>query len=206
MATVTANRKRMFGPESAGTLMTPREFDRAEFIEGHRYELIHGVLVVSPSPLENERDPNEELGYWLRVYRDTHPEGAALDATLPEQTVATKVNRHRADRAIWAGLGRLPRRKDVPTIVVEFVSAGKKDRTRDYEEKRNEYIDRGVKEYWILDRFQKTLTVHTPHGPKSRKRVYRAKQTYTTALLPGFELKLARLFELADRWPESPEE
>src|SRR5262245_7911968 len=134
MATVIRKRRREFGPHSAGTVMTSHEFDRADFQEGWRYELINGVLVVSPIPLENELDPNGELCYLLRTYRDTHPQGWVLDATLFEQTVKTAKNRRKADRVIWAGLGRQPRRGEVPTIIVEFVSAGKRDRQRDYEE------------------------------------------------------------------------
>jgi Uma2 family endonuclease len=201
MATVTLKPRRVFGPESNGILMTPREFDRAEFAEGWRYELINGVLIVSPIPLEQERDPNEELGYLLRTYRDTRPQGSSLDATLFEHTVQTLHNRRRADRVIWAGLGRRPRREDTPTIIVEFVSAGKRDWQRDYEAKRDEYLAIGVKEYWVLDRFERTLTgFHLQRG-KARKRVVREHQTYKTDLLPGFELPLARLFAPADRWP-----
>jgi Uma2 family endonuclease len=206
MATVTMKETRVFGPSSAGTLMTPREFDKAEFVEGYRYELIKGVLIVSPSPLENERDPNEELGHLLRNYRDDHPEGKALNATLPEHTIRTKQDRRRADRVIWAGLGRRPRQRETPTIIVEFVSEGKRDRTRDYEEKRDEYLAIGVKEYWVFDRFQRTLTVYARRGGKVKKQTYREKQTYTTELLPGFELPLARLFALADLWPEGEED
>jgi Uma2 family endonuclease len=161
---------------------------------------------VSPPPLENERDPNEELGHLLRTYRDTHAEGKALDATLPEQTVRTKANRRRADRVIWAGLGRRPRRGEKPTIVVEFVSEDKRDRTRDYEEKRDEYLALGVKEYWVFDRFRRTLTVYTKHGSRVRKQVFDERQAYTTELLPGFELPLERLFTFADFWPEAGEE
>src|SRR5262249_16982831 len=124
MATVIEKRVSLLGPYSAGLRLTPREFDRAEFVEGWCYELINGVLIVSPIPLESERDPNGELEYLLRSYRDTHPQGSSLDKTLFEQTVKAKKNRRRADRVIWAGLGRLPRKKDMPTIVVEFVSEG----------------------------------------------------------------------------------
>ena len=61
---------------------------------------------------------------------------------------------------IWAGLGRAPNpRKDVPTIVVEFVSEGKRNRVRDYREKRAEYLAAGVREYWIIDRFRRTQTI-----------------------------------------------
>src|SRR5260370_20184107 len=100
---------RLLGPRSAGARITPREFDRADFVEGWRYELINGVLVVSPIPLENEADPNEELGRWLRNYQESHPQGSVLNATLAERTVHTRQNRRRADRLIWAGLARLPR-------------------------------------------------------------------------------------------------
>lgn len=152
---------RSFGPGSNGILMTPREFDRAEFEDGWRYELINGVLIVSPIPLENEADPNGELEYMLRNYRNNHPQGAALDATMPERIVRTLENRRRADRVIWAGLGRLPRRNETPTIIAEFVSEGKRDRERDYETNRDEYMELGVKEYWIIDRFEKIMTVWT---------------------------------------------
>ena len=200
MATAVEKKVQVFGPGSAGTLMTTREFDRAEFEDGWRYELIHGVLVVSPIPLEEEADPNEELGHWLRTYRDTHPQGSALNLTLPERIVRTKKHRRRPDRLIWAGLGRLPRRRERPTILAEFVSEGKRDRDRDYEEKRDEYMEIKIQEYWIIDRFQRTMTVYFQSGDKVKKKVVRENQTYTTDLLPGFELPLGRLLALSDRW------
>src|SRR6266566_152347 len=101
------------GPDSAGILLAPRDFDRAEFTEGWRYELIKGVLVVSPPPLEMERDPNDELGRQLRNYQEMHPQGACMDKTLPEHTVRTRKHRRRADRVIWIGLGRRPGPRDV---------------------------------------------------------------------------------------------
>ena len=198
-----------FGKESNGILMTPQEFDNADpedFDQSWDYELINGVLVVSPIPLEQEVDPNEELGYLLRAYQETHPEGKALDKTLPERYVKCGRNRRKADRVIWAGLGRLPRKAENPTIVVEFVSSRKRDRERDYETKCTEYEKAKVQEYWIIDRFQQTMTAHLMEGGKYRKKVVHAKQTYRTKLLPGFEVPLARLFALAAQWSDDSEE
>lgn len=190
----------MLSRRSNGNLLTPREFDRAEFADGWRYELINGVLIVSPIPSQGERGPNDALGHWLNTYRDQHPEGGCMDSTVFEHTVDVGANRRRADRAIWIGLGRLPRRADPPTIVVEFVSRRKRDRRRDYLTKRDEYLAAHVKEYWVIDRFDRCLVVFTKQGGKARQRAVTEKQVYKTPLLPGFELPLAKLLALADAW------
>jgi Uma2 family endonuclease len=195
-----------YGPGDNGTIMSPADFDRAEFEEGWRYELLNGVLVVTPIPLENETDPNEELGRLLRNYAAERPQGTALNATLPERTVKVNDNRRRADRVIWAGLGRRPRRGERPTIIVEFVSRRSRDRRRDYVTKRDEYLGIVVKEYWVIDRFTRTMSVMTRARGKNRVRVVKEEQVYKTDLLPGFELPLARLLALADSWADDESE
>jgi Uma2 family endonuclease len=65
----------------------------------------------------------------------------------------------KADRIIWTRLGRQPDpRVDKPTLAVEFVSRRMRDRRRDYDENRLEYLAAGVIEYSIIDRFQRTMT------------------------------------------------
>jgi Uma2 family endonuclease len=193
-------RRLRLGPRSAGQLLTPAEFDRARFRDGWRYELINEVLVVSPIPSRMVRNPNDELGCWLRNYQEVHPQGSSLDATIYAETIETKQNRRHADRAIWAGLGRHPEEGDPPTIVAEFVSAGKVNQERDYVAKRAEYREIGVREYWIIDRFRRTLTVFRFSGKSDKEQVIPEKQNYETPLLPGFVLPLARLLTFADRW------
>lgn len=195
------------GPESNGTFVTPAEFDTAEFAPGWRYELLNGVLVVSPSPLRQERDPNEELGRLLRNYGEDHPQGASLDLTLSEETVQIGSHRRRVDRAIWAGLGRLPRDHEPPTITVEFVSAGRASRERDYVVKLDEYRSAGIREYWIIDRFQRRMTVHRFMNDEDQSpHIVAESEQYSTPLLPGFELALLALLERADRWDNTGSE
>lgn len=63
--------------------MTADEFDSVDAKPGWRYELIRGVVIVTPAPLETERVPNAELEYRLRQCRYQHPNGRHLDKTLP---------------------------------------------------------------------------------------------------------------------------
>lgn len=180
--------------------MSAEEFDAAEeWEEGYRYELINGVFVVTPPPSEGERGPNDVLGYLLWTYKEHHAQGAALNYTLTEQTIATPRNRRRIDRVVWAGLGRLPHvRRDPPTIAIEFVSSRRRDRVRDYEAKREEYGEAGIAEYWIVDRFRRRMRVVCYTGGRSTEIIVAEGETYRTHLLPGFELPLARLLREAD--------
>ena len=193
---------RVLGPDLAGVLMTPEEFDEiTSYDDSFRYELIRGGLVVTPVPSEAEASPNDELGAMLRQYQREHPEGSALDETIPERYVRTSIGRRRADRVVWTRLGRRPDpAADVPAIVVEFVSSSRRDRRRDYEEKRREYQEAGVVEYWIVDRFARQMTIYR-NAPEGRTElVVGEKETYQTPLLPGFMLALSRLLAVADRW------
>ena len=187
----------VLGPELAGTLMTPEEFDAVEDCdELYVYELIHGVLVVNPPPSEGERGPNELLGRLLFAYQERHPQGSAMNYTLNEHAVRSEDSRRRADRVIWAGLGRMPNvRRDVQAIVVEFVSAGKRNRVRDYQAKRDEYRAAGIREYWVIDRFRRQMTVFHQDGSQA---IVVEAEAYRTPLLPGFELPLTRLLAEAD--------
>ncbi|MDR3636110.1 MAG: Uma2 family endonuclease [Isosphaeraceae bacterium] len=142
------------------------------------------------------------MGQRLRNYREQHPQGNALDGTLPEQYVNTHDSRCVADPLIWTGLGRRPnRRRDLPTIVVEFVSRDKCDRQRDYVKKRAEYLALGIQEYWVVDGFRRILTVFRRDVPDVI--VVAESKVYRPELRPGFELSVGRLLSEAGEWERS---
>jgi Uma2 family endonuclease len=205
IAQKTKTKRIRLNQASNGMLMTPEEFDAVtDYDDLFVYELIHGVLIVSPIPGETERDPNEELGFLLRTHQYSHPQGSIIDKTLHEQYIALPDSRRRADRVIWIELGRVPNPKnDVPAIAVEFVSKRKRDRVRDYEEKRREYRAIGISEYWVIDRFDNTMTVFKKSSTSGTGLVIKADESYRTPLLPGFELPLRQLLNLAADWTNS---
>ena len=71
---------------------------------------------------------------------------------------------------------------------------------RDYIVKRAEYREIGVRQYWVIDRFRRTLTVYSFGGEKDEEILIPEGTTYESPLLPGFVLDLKRLLALADRW------
>jgi Uma2 family endonuclease len=142
----------------------------------------------------------------LRSYRELHPNGKHLDFTINEHTLFLGSTRRRTDRAIWTGLGRKPRKRELPSIAIEFVSKRLRDRIRDYEFKRDEYLAAGIEEYLVIDRFKETLTAFTLQRGQIKTRVLRKGQIYKTKRLPGFELDLGRLIDLANAWTAEGDE
>lgn len=194
----------LIGPTDNGRLMTPDEFDaltREDVEEGYAYELINGVFIVSPFPGPAETDPNGELGFLLRLYELHHP--GIIDKTLYETYIRTTVNRRRADRVIWIGLGRVPRlNQDVPAVAIEFLSIRTCSRQLDYDVKPLQYLNLGIQEFWLFDRFKKQLTVFHRRDGKDQEQVVAATESYRTPMLPEFELPVGQILSRADDWKQ----
>ena len=79
----------------------------------------------------------------------------------------------------------------IPEIVIEVVSESSVQ--RDYEEKPQEYLDFGVREYWIVDAKQRRLTVLQRDAGRWREKVVKPGKTHTTTLLPKFAFDVKRV-------------
>jgi Uma2 family endonuclease len=79
--------------------------------------------------------------------------------------------------------------------VIEVVSPSSVD--RDYEEKPDEYLQFGIREYWIVDaEKQQLLTLRRSRG-KWADRIVRPSELYQTGLLPDFEFDCEAVFVAA---------
>jgi Uma2 family endonuclease len=127
--------------------------------------------------------------------------GEALVAPIP---VRLRRGKFREPDLAFMLTGHQDRKKadywDRPDLVMEVVSDDPASRRRDYEEKRQDYARAGIPEYWIVDPQERRVlvlrlegaayAVHGEHGPGGRA---------TSALLPGFEVQVDRVFEAAER-------
>ncbi|MEM1061334.1 MAG: Uma2 family endonuclease [Planctomycetota bacterium] len=186
--------------DSNGMRMTVDEFQAVEsWDRTYRFELIRGAVVVSPAVTMGGRFPRRSLINLLYDYSKTAAGLQTRVIVLDEHDLVTSAGVRRADLVVWCGRDVSPELKDaVPTIAIEIVSRGRRDRHRDFVEKRAEYFAIGVKEYWIFDRFRRTLTAcSTGEGDAGRK-VVREQENYETPLLPGFALSVGELLAECD--------
>ena len=194
MATVTK-----LGPADHGRPMTFEAFMAGDYEEGYQYELIDGRLYVSPAA----NLPQDWVERWLHGkldrYAREHPDiinyvtaGARVFVpgrrriTTPEPDLAAY-----HDFPLHLPLRRLRWQDVSPILVGEVLSIDDpdKDLVRNVE---LYFLVPSIKEYWVLDTRddpdRPTLRVHRRHGSRWRVIDLAYGDTYTTKLLPGFEL------------------
>lgn len=72
----------------------------------------------------------------------------------------------------------------IPALVVEILSAG--TRGKDAVKKLDLYMSTGVGEYWLVDPFDREVTVYFfEHNDLSRRTTYRLGQNAVSRVFPG---------------------
>lgn len=166
--------------------------------DGSRYELIDGELHVTTAPHMWHQVVVGAIGTALRLWSDQTRAGLMIpgpgviisptDAVIPD---VVWVSRERL-----AGIaGEDGKLHGAPDLVVEVLSRGAANEERDRVTKRAHYGAWGVREYWIVDRFARTVEVY-----RLAKAVLQPVGTLgegdelTSPLLPGFSARVGELF------------
>lgn len=143
------------GPMDSGRLITLEDFQRARGEDGYIYEIIDGVLIVSPNPAPGH-------GYWVSYIRralesfvDKHPMTANWVSDDCEVQIQFRpgATRPQPDITVYRDFPRpYPRHWDdvCPILVVEVISdrRGYKDCVRN---RQLYWTAGGIVEYWIVD-------------------------------------------------------
>jgi len=153
-----------------------------------RYELIDGVVTMTPSPAFDHQNTIAEIvtqfGIFLRGNRLGRV-AVVFDVKVRDDVV------HQPDVAYFRESKARQSRAKVkvaPDIVVEIVSPDSWE--RDHVTKRANYEAAGVGEYWIIDPERNAFTFLVLEGGAYRE-VEAASDRYASTILPGFELDLA---------------
>ena len=125
--------------------------------DGNTYEVIRGVLFVTPAP-----DPGHET-ILARLTRILDPYVARNKLGLvyhPHAVLRFEDSEVEPDlmvRQPWRSVGNDWENAPLPSLIVEVLSPS--TRNRDRKEKRTFYGDARIPEYWIVDPEHKTVTV-----------------------------------------------
>ncbi len=129
-------------------LVTPEEFEAMEKEERFNYELINGIVMMSPSPSREHQVISFRLqGNLFPFLKNTSCQGACeLDIKFNDDIF-------KPDLMIFCD-----ENAELPEIVFEILSPS--TRRKDLIIKAVKYEEAGIKEYWIIDPKIKTVTVH----------------------------------------------
>jgi Uma2 family endonuclease len=165
--------------------------------DGQRHEIIDGEHYVTPAPRISHQRSSNRLSSRMTVFVERHDLGeifvAPCDVVLSEHDIVEPdilfVSKERA------GIITEDNIQGAPDLVVEILSEA--TRRRDQGIKRERYERFGVGEYWLVDPFRKTATVHlrTEHGFRQAAVLSaEAGDVLTTRLLPGLTIPLTEIF------------
>lgn len=203
MHTTIASTKRKtqiwVGPNDDGKRMPLTLFARAQAVPGYRYELSNGVVQVTDIPGMTHNFTVDEIDRLLRIFQIKNSGVITYfgGGDRAKMELWNRGSERHPDLSVYLSSPpkgvEQPWDRWIPEIAIEVVSAS--SARRDYEEKPDDYLAAGVREYWIIDPIKKSGLFLTRRGDGwIEKRVGR-RGIWTTPLLPKFKLDLAKLFE-----------
>lgn len=158
-----------------------------------RYELIDGVVVMSPSPFLPHIEIAVEISFQLKAYAR---KGERLRVFADADLRVNPATVYRPDLAVCRP-GRLPpnakRLTVVPDLVVEVLSRSSK--ALDLITKRQDYARFGVREYWVVDPEKGTIRCWRSQGADYLESPIEGDALVSSAI-PGFTLDLRPVREL----------
>lgn len=164
--------------------------------DGKRYEIVSGVLYMSPSPSGQHQDAAGEIFSYLRAHVKLTGLGlvrmAPFDVILPagdvvQPDVLVVFNEH-FDRVTDKFI------LGAPDLVVEIASPS--TATHDRHNKLDAYARAGVPEYWIVDPFSQTVEVLSLErvGMYQSLGLFRGKATLPSLVIPDFSPRVEQFF------------
>lgn len=185
------------GPADQGRRMTLAEFEHAEGQEGYIYELGKGVVTVVDVPNRGHGSQLDAARDQLYGYKRDHP--GRIYRVLMGSECKILLHGLESERHPDLAIYKAPPIEEedywaswIPEIVIEVVSAS--SRHRDYEEKPDEYLQFGVREYWILDAEKNEMLVLKRYGGRWVRKPVRPPEKYKTRLLPDLDFDCGAVF------------
>lgn len=163
--------------------------------DGFSYELVDGVVCMSPSATPLHQKIAFEIAMQFNLFLQTHPIGEAFldvdvvvrkgsdgkDVVYQPDLVLVRPEKVAPDYSRLTGL---------PDVVVEVISTGR--RRYDAETKHSDYERAGIGEYWLIDPYRKKFAFWRLEGGRYIE-VAAEGERFASQSAPGFVLDVGRV-------------
>ncbi len=165
--------------------------------DGNRYELFEGEIFVSRAPALSHQRVLTNLITIFQSFLKVNAIGKIwptpgvtlddLNAAIPDMAFV------KSERIGSVASG--DRIIEAPDLVVEILSEGSENVRRDRVVKRQVYGKFGVSEYWIVDRFERTIEIYQLQEEQLLLvATLREDDVLTSASLPGLSFEVCDVF------------
>src|SRR5437867_2349484 len=167
--------------------------------DGKRYEIIDGELYVSKQP----HYYHQRLCTKLSALLDTWSDQTKLGEVTAAPGLIFADDDDVAPDLVWSSFSRLEtvlgadgKLHAAPELVIEVLSPGPRNESRDREAKLKLYSRRGVSEYWIVDWIARLIEVYRREQVQlTLASTLFESDDLASPLLPGFSASVAELFK-----------
>jgi Uma2 family endonuclease len=176
----------------AAEMIALRPMTEEEFVawcdEDIKAEYVEGEVIVYTPVSRRHDDLTWFLGTPLKLFVEKNDLGSIHG---PELQVRLRAGLRRVPDLLFIGKEHRDILKDAhvegaPDLIVEIVSPDSEE--RDWREKYWEYEEAGVKEYWVIDPYSKTMAMYRL-GEEGYRRVELKEGIYRSEVVPGFWLR-----------------
>lgn len=177
--------------------MTLQEYLNYDDGTDTRYELVDGILVKMGA----ESTLNIEIAIYLivifsrlvpirHIHRGTEIEvnGQKANTRYPDLMVLT---RNCAEALAGKKRALITLDMPVPALVIEVVSSSdtnQRSHDRDYIDKRREYAERGISEYWIIDPISSMVSILNLVEGEYQEQIFTEEQPLASLKFPALAL------------------
>ena len=166
--------------------------------DGTHYEVVSGVLYMTPTSSWSHQEVVFEIASYLRNYVRTAGLGGVFVAPVDVELAPNVVFQPDVVVLLKNGRDKLKGNHIVgaPDLVVEVVSPG--SATYDRYDKNVSYAQARIPEYWIADPATHTVEVLVLEGAKySAQGVFQGKALLPSKIVPGLNVPVEKFFESA---------
>lgn len=163
--------------------------------DGHRYEIVNGVLVMTPPPTPGHQSISIRISYYLFAHVELAGLGRVFAAPIGVELAPENMFEPDVVVILNAHVDIIAEKRivGVPDLVVEVASPS--TAAFDRLTKHDVYARSGVEEYWIVKPTSRTVEVLVLENAKYRSLgVFNGQAPLPSRVIPGLPVRVEQFF------------